>query len=124
MSKGKLFLISLIVIVASAVFIFVQNRGFNLQTKTPIYKPGVSYDADTAVNQAKHLYKQAKDQGVDFSKGPCLSNAVIPGWVVDIVHNPRETVDDLSENQCSAYIEGNADHFVELDLNGNLVKAL
>ncbi len=80
-------------------------------------------EIDTAVNQAQYFYRQRKESGEDFSNGPCLSNALMPGWVVDIVHKPRIPIDDLPENQCPAFIEGKAQHFVELDLNGNLVRA-
>lgn len=80
-------------------------------------------EVDTAVNQAKHLYRLEKQNGRDFSNGPCLSNALLPGWVLDIAHNPRQSVDDLSQNQCLAYREGRAKHFVELDLDGNLIRA-
>jgi hypothetical protein len=59
----------------------------------------------------------------DLSAGPCLSNNLIPDWVADIAHNPRQAVDDLPANQCSAYREGQAHHFVELDLDGNLIRA-
>lgn len=80
-------------------------------------------DIDTAVNQAKYLYEMEKVKGRDFSSGPCLSNALMPDWVADIAHNPRQSVDDLRENQCPAFLEGRAHHFVELDLEGNLIKA-
>lgn len=79
-------------------------------------------EIDTAVNQAKFLYSQKRSRGEDFSKGSCLSEALMPGWVVDMVHNPREPIDDLPENQCLSYREGRAKHFVELDINGNLVR--
>lgn len=115
MPKLTLLGIVLIVIVLTAIGTIIFN---NLQPKaTP------KSEIDTAVNQARFLYSQRKEMGEDFSKGPCLSNALMPGWVVDIVHNPRTPMDDLSENQCPAYIEGKAKHFVELDLNGNLIKA-
>ena len=52
----------------------------------------------------------------------CLSNFLISGWVLDIAHNPREAIDDLPQNQCSAYLSGQAKHFVELDLNGDLIR--
>lgn len=80
-------------------------------------------EIDTAINQANFLYRQRKAMRVDFSTGPCLSNALMPGWVVDIVHSPRTSIDELPENQCSAYIGGKAVHFVELDTEGNLIRA-
>lgn len=80
-------------------------------------------EIETAINQAKFLYHQRKESSEDFSKGPCLSNALMPGWVVDIAHRPRLPIDDLPENQCAAYREGRAAHFVELDTEGNLIRA-
>ena len=47
----------------------------------------------------------------------------MPGWVVDIAHSPRLSIDDLPENQCPAYLQGSAQHFVELDPKGNLIRA-
>lgn len=80
-------------------------------------------EIDTAVNQAKYFYQQKKDRREDLSSGPCLTESLMPGWVVDIVHNPRLPIDDLGENQCKSYREGRAKHFVELDINGGLVRA-
>lgn len=115
MPKNLLFIISLAVILSTAYSVYiVNNGGFN---------PGRKNELDIAINQARYLYGLEKGQGEDFSKGPCLSNALMPGWVLDIVHNPRTSVDDLTENQCPAYISGQAKHFVELDTNGNLVRA-
>lgn len=80
-------------------------------------------DIDIAVNQAKYLHEMKKQQGEDLSNGPCISNALMPDWVADIAHSPREAIDDLPANQCPAYLEGRARHFVELDLKGNLIRA-
>ena len=78
---------------------------------------------DRAIRGAQVLYRKARSKGVDFSRGPCISNGQdIPGWVVDIAHSPRLPVDDLTRNQCSAYADGKADHFVELDPKGRLIR--
>lgn len=61
-------------------------------------------------------------EGVDAAKGPCLSNEIQTDWVCDMVHRPRQAVDDLPENQCSAYREGKAKHFVEVDPNCEVIK--
>lgn len=115
MPKNLLFAIILIVILVSACTIYVVNNGG--------FNPGRKDTLDAAINQAKYLYRLKKEEGTDFSKGPCLTNALMSGWVLDIVHNPKEQVDDLVENQCSSYINGQAKHFVELDINGSLVRA-
>lgn len=115
MSKTLLLIVTLVVILITAfVTFFVNTFSSKSLSKSEI---------DTAVNQAKHLYRQEKQKGRDFSLGPCLSNALMPDWVVDIVHNPRAPIDDLSENQCPAYREGTMRHFVELDIEGNLIRA-
>lgn len=117
MTKPLLFLVILGLIVSFSYFIYSNAQ------KTPSYIPGRWPEADTAINQAKRLFAISQEQGVDFSSGPCLSNAILPGWVADIAHSPRAALDDLAENQCSAYIDGSAKHFVELDTSGNLIRA-
>lgn len=80
-------------------------------------------DKDLAIAKAKELWRVKFIAGEDLSNGPCLSNEVVPDWVADIAHDPRQAVDDLPENQCSAYREGKAHHFVELDPAGSLIRA-
>ena len=60
--------------------------------------------------------------GQDFDIGPCLSNKIIPDWVCDIAHSPRQDVDNDPANQCEAFRTGQAHHFVELDGNCNVIK--
>lgn len=115
MPKVTLLLLALTVTLLTGYFTLVLNANFtNSVSKN---------EMETAINQAQHFYRQRKEQGGDFSNGPCLSNALMPNWVVDIAHSPREPIDDRVENQCSAYSEDRAKHFVELDLEGNLIRA-
>ena len=79
-------------------------------------------DRDLAIVKAQELWRAKFIAGEDLSNGPCLSNEVIPDWVADIAHDPRQAVDDLPENQCSAHREGQAHHFVELDEQGNVIR--
>jgi hypothetical protein len=69
---------------------------------------------------AKAAYEQAKARGVDMAPGPCLG-VIREGWVADVAHDPRQDVDDEPENQCEDYRSGKADHFVELDPEGELI---
>ena len=64
----------------------------------------------------------------DLNNGPCLSDDNptwnINDWVCDVAHSPRQDVDNLPENQCQEYREGKAHHFVEVDPNCNLIRAI
>ncbi|MDI6798392.1 MAG: hypothetical protein QMD12_00100 [Candidatus Aenigmarchaeota archaeon] len=62
----------------------------------------------------------------DWQRGPCLLNPIpeYPDWVCDVAHSPREAIDNQPENQCSAYREGIANHFVEVDLGCKLIRAV
>lgn len=113
--KTKLFwLVLLFIIVVS--FLVLRSE------KKPPYRQGSSSVYDTIVRDAVVLYRAAVKEGIDLSTGPCLTNDLRPGWVVDVVHSPRERIDDLPQNQCPAFLEGRATHFVELDTKGNVVR--
>lgn len=111
MKKELVFALSLSVIIITSYLIIISDTGPS------------RWEVDAAINQAKNIYNERKAAGMDFSSGPCLSNALMLGWVLDIAHSPRLALDDLPENQCPAYREGRAKHFVELDLDGNLIRA-
>jgi hypothetical protein len=79
-------------------------------------------EEDRAVTAAREAFAEAKAEGVDFTDGPCLG-VIMENWVADVAHDPRQDVDDEPANQCEAYRSGEADHFVELDPDGNLIRA-
>ena len=78
-------------------------------------------EKDAAIAAARQAYAEAVEQGVDMSNGPCLG-VVMQNWVADVAHEPREDIDDESANQCEAYRRGDADHFVELDPDGTVIR--
>ena len=82
---------------------------------------GAKADDDT-IALAKQAYQDAKARGVDLSRGPCLG-VIKEDWVADVAHDPRQDVDDDPTNQCDAYRSGEASHFVELDLRGELIRS-
>lgn len=112
MPKQTLFFLSLFVIIATAFATILFNSFEDKLSKAEI---------ETASNQARFFYKQKVERKDSFESGPCLSNALMDGWVADIVHSPRIAEDDLPENQCPAYLEGRAKHIVELDIDGRVV---
>ena len=82
-------------------------------------------EKDAAIAAARAAYEKERIAGTNFRPGPCIANPLpaLSNWVVDVAHEPRRPVDDDPANQCSAYREGKADHFVELDPDGNLIRA-
>lgn len=114
--KLTLTLLTLLVIslsVGLTLYLSIYNSSFNSLSKS---------EKDTAYALARKIYQEKKDKGVDFTNGPCLTNDLMTDWVADLVHKPRQVADDLPQNQCQAYLEGRAHHFVELDQSGNLVR--
>ncbi|MCX6818140.1 MAG: hypothetical protein NTU57_04760 [Candidatus Aenigmarchaeota archaeon] len=61
-------------------------------------------------------------------RSPCLSDNNpewgISDWVCDVAHSPRQTIDDLPENQCLEFREGNAHHFIEVDPGCEFIRAM
>ncbi len=115
MPKNLLLLLALTVIFLTGYLTLILNASSSQSVRKS--------EVETAINQANHLFSLKKQSGEDLSKGPCLSDALMPGWVVDIVHSPRQPIDDLEENQCPSFKQRKNQHFVELDTEGNLIKA-
>ncbi len=79
-----------------------------------------------AIAAAEVAYAKARADGTDLSEGPCIADplpAPADDWVADVAHDPRTDEDDDPKNQCSAYRSGDASHFVELDPDGELIRA-
>ncbi len=115
-NKKILFVTVLVITTVTAFFVLYFQKVSSFK-----YKEGSSPEYDKAVITALDVYRR-EAKGMDLSSGPCLTNDLIFGWVVDIVHSPRQDLDNLPENQCPAYLEGRAKHFVELDQSGNVVR--
>ena len=79
-------------------------------------------DRSLATVKCQELCQYEATNGNDLSSGPCLSNVIIPGWVCDLANNPRQPADNDPANQCEAFRNGTAQHFVEVDGNCNLIK--
>ena len=82
-------------------------------------------ERDRAIDAAATAYAEAQSSGVDLEPGPCIAEQLpeLDDWVVDIAHDPREDIDDDPANQCRRYRDGEASHFVELDPQGELIRA-
>src|SRR3954447_20943745 len=81
--------------------------------------------SERAADEAQNAFRQAQSSGVDLSTGPCISESLpsLPDWVADVAHDPRQPIDDEAANQCQRLRSGEAHHFVELDIDGQLIRA-
>ncbi len=76
---------------------------------------------DSFVSCASGLYAGLARADVSFDS-QCLG--VCGNYSVDIVHVPRNAVDDLPENQCREHRENITSGFIELDREGNVVRII
>lgn len=93
----------------------LDEQGVWIKHGNPKNKPEKVVQQEELIKKATALYQEAKIKGTDFANGPCLGN-INNDWVVDIAHNPRQNIDNLPENQCTAQ------HFIELDSEGSIIK--
>jgi hypothetical protein len=85
---------------------------------------GAQDNLEAMIEYGKERVRSLRAEGIDLSSGPCIDNGEkFPGWVIDVAHSPREPVDNLPENQCSAYREGRAEHFIELSPDANFIRS-
>lgn len=121
-------LVVFVVIVGAVIFVYFRSQNEHQyktltvnDAKAVAEKSAFEKERNDQIAYAKKVYGQLKTAGLSFKNGPCLSNG--QEWVVDVAHNPREPIDDNPANQCPAYVSGQAKHFVELDPDGNLIRA-
>ncbi len=88
----------------------------------------VSNNYELARDLCIQLCLEEKNKGRDLSNGPCLSDNnskwIVKDWVCDVAHWPRESIDNLPENQCQEYREGKAHHFVEVSPECEFIRAV
>ena len=63
------------------------------------------------------LCMKARQQGINLSNGPCLSDIMqynSSEYVCDVAHWPRQSIDNNPNNQCKEYRQGLKKHFVEV----------
>jgi hypothetical protein len=128
----KIPIIAIVVLIIFAVTMFYlrgeedtwvkDSRGVWIEHGKPSTKPAEAVKQEEVISRAKEIFLMIKKEDEEsLVVGPCLGQ-IEPDWVLDVVHNPRTTADDLSENQCLDYTNSTAKHLVELDLDGNVVR--
>ncbi len=131
MKKKLLALLIIILLVAllSAAYLALGHKKVGApiqsqpQTQASQASPTPAFTgADDILKNALNLYLEKRREEVDMEDGPCLGK-IADDWVLDIVHNPRQPVDNKPQNQCQDFIEGKAHHFIELDPEGKLIRS-
>ena len=96
-----------------------DSCGVYIKHGNPSIIPDYVEQQRDAINCADELYNQKKSEGMEFNS-QCLGKC--DDFVVDVVHVPRNSDDNLSENQCANFLNGKVKHFIELDKEGNIVR--
>ena len=126
MDRKKYSLILSIILVFSVVFSYVAYTFGNKQQK-------VNYNEVYQVAEAcRNLCLYAKDLLAQQNKSlnsECLSEIPLlisywpyENWVCDVVHVPRQEIDNLPQNQCKSFLSGKAKNFVEVSPNCTIVR--
>ncbi len=117
---GIVVLILLLLILRGSEDSWIKNeKGVYVKHGNPAKTPDYVLEQQEAISQAFQLYEQKKSGGMQFSS-QCLGSVL--GYAVDIVHVPRSSEDNLAENKCEDYKNGEVSHFIELDKEGNIVR--
>ncbi len=113
----KLFiLLSLIVVILISLFILFNYQAINIPN-----------EKEEAISACINLCLEAKKEITLESQ--CLSDLYkekwkMEDWVCDVASWPRSDIDNLEENQCKPYLKGEVKHFVEVDRDCNLIRAI
>ena len=86
---------------------------------------GIGEDERSRAIDAAEAAFAAHGPDFDLDRGPCIAEQLdgLDDWVADVAHDPRTAVDDQPANQCRRFRSGAASHFVELDPDGNVIRA-
>src|SRR3989344_9012131 len=93
-----------------------DSRGVWIKHGQPSKIPEYVLEQQGLIDSALRLYSELILTNAEINS-QCLGT--VGDYAVDIVHVPRSEEDDLIENQCSAFRNGDVSHFIELDKKGN-----
>ena len=122
-------IILLILIIVLSITRFSSNGGEDTWIKdvngvyvkhgNPLTIPVNVKAQQDAIACAIVLYTQEKLNGTQFDS-QCLGTCY--DYAIDIVHVPRTADDNKQENQCSDFINGKVNNFIELNQSGEIVR--
>lgn len=126
--KKKIILVIVIILILAGILLILRSpeddwikdsRGVWVRHGAPSSIPQEVQEQQKAVSCALELHQQKKQEGMNFSS-QCLGTC--ENYAVDIVHVPRTDEDNLVENQCADYKNGEVSHFIELDKDGGIIR--
>jgi hypothetical protein len=114
----KLILLALVAVILVGYIAFTIIRPSSLS----IFKGSSKIESvqAAAIRTSKKIYSDKKAQNTDFEKSPCLSEDMGNGYALDIVHNPREQIDD--QTYCIGFQQRTVAHIVEMTPEGNILR--
>ncbi|MCD6227842.1 hypothetical protein J7J90_05110 [Candidatus Micrarchaeota archaeon] len=121
---SRLFRFNLVVLMLALSIFFLAgciNLNSYIANKNNNHDSGHA-QVQIAISECVSYCNHAKSNGTVLSDGPCLSENYVNDWVCDVAHSPRQPVDNLPENQCPAFRQGKAHHFVEVDEDCNVIR--
>src|SRR3989344_4745938 len=98
-----------------------DSRGVWIKHGQPSKIPEYVSEQQELIDSVLRLYSELVLSNAEINS-QCLGT--VGDYAVDIVHSPRSGEDDLTENQCSAFRNGDVSHFIELDKKGNIVRVV
>jgi hypothetical protein len=125
MRKTFIFIVVAVFLILAVIFLVLRgneddwikdSRGVWIKHGNPSETPEQVLEQQNVVNCALEKFNSFTGE----INSQCLG--VCGDYAVDIVHVPRTAEDNLIENQCEEYRNGNVNHFIELNKNGEIVR--
>lgn len=111
---------STICIILTALFVFLSGC-------VQISSDNSSASSDQSlIDSCIQACETSKAAGNNLENGPCLLNPMPQDklWVCDVAHDPRSEMDNLPENQCSAFGKNGTNHFIEVSPECKFIRKL
>jgi hypothetical protein len=128
MRKTFIFIIVAVFLILTVIFLVLRgneddwikdSKGVWIKHGNPSETPTAVLQQQEAVNCSLEKFNSFTETEEEINS-QCLG--ICGDYVIDIVHVPRTAEDNLVENQCEEYRNGEVNHFIELDKKGILVR--
>lgn len=126
MKKNWMPIVAVILLIAGIFFLIrgfsgedswiKDSRGVYVKHGNPSSTPDYVLEQQEAINCSLNKFNNFTEEKNSQCLGTC------DDYAVDIVHVPRTKEDDLAENRCDEYKNGNVSQFIELNSDGEIVR--